>query len=249
MENKELLNEERYQKTNKKVSLAALIVLIIGLIIGGVLIFLGITNVIRNNKEYSENSRQRKINEITVKLNEEKTKLEDRKNQLINKGVIKSIDYNNKEGYELYVLNNALDPSKSRCWSTEENYDLTSNYCELKNKLYDVKTMNLEFNKSWQNGRSIVFFSIGGFIIFMSFAISASIFRVSKNREILAYGTQQAMPVVKESAEKMAPTIGVIAKEVVKGINEAKIEQTKCPECGKIINKDAKFCDNCGKKM
>ena len=38
-------------------------------------------------------------------------------------------------------------------------------------------------------------------------------------------------------------------KEVVKGINEAKIEQTKCPECGKIINKDAKFCDNCGKKM
>ena len=50
-------------------------------------------------------------------------------------------------------------------------------------------------------------------------------------REIAAFKAQQNMPVAQEGIEKMAPTIGVIAKDVVKGINEAKIEQTKCPEC------------------
>lgn len=249
MENKELLNEEKFQKVNKKVSISAFIVLFIGLILGGTLIVLGITKVSKNNKKYSEEERQKNISEITIKLNEEKEVLDTKKQELINKGVKESFDYNNTEGYELYMLNEALDPGDSTCFMQSKNYPITENYCNLKDKLDEIKRMDLDFEKSFNGSKNIVFFMFGGFIIFASLLISSSIFRISKRREILAYGTQQAMPVVKESAEKMAPTIGVIAKEVVKGINEAKDEKITCSECGKEIKKDAKFCENCGKKI
>lgn len=249
MENKELLNEERYQKTNKKVGKAAIIVLIIGFIIGGTLLFFGFRNVLNNNKEFSEEGRSKKIEKINAKLSVEQKVLEEKKKELINKGVRESFDYNNTDGYDLYMLNSVLDPSDATCNLDEETYPLTSSYCALKNELDDVKRMNLDFEKSWNNAHNAVFFMFGGFILFTTLAIAGHIFRISKNREILAYGTQQAMPVVKEGAEKMAPTIGVIAKEVVKGINEAKEEYDKCKECGHDVKKGAKFCENCGKKM
>jgi hypothetical protein len=37
-------------------------------------------------------------------------------------------------------------------------------------------------------------------------------------REIAAFNAQQHMPIAKESAEKMAPTAGKVAKEITKGI-------------------------------
>ena len=39
-------------------------------------------------------------------------------------------------------------------------------------------------------------------------------------REINAYMTQQQMPVAKEGIEKMAPSVGVAAKEIAKGVKE-----------------------------
>jgi len=50
-------------------------------------------------------------------------------------------------------------------------------------------------------------------------------FIVANQRQIAAYQAQQIMPVAKEGAEKMAPTAGVVAKEVAKGIKEGLEEE------------------------
>ena len=82
-------------------------------------------------------------------------------------------------------------------------------------------------------------FAIGGFLIgpgvmctFIGFIMR---FVIGNRREIMAYTTQQVMPVAQEGIEKMAPTIGKagasiakemapvygsIAKEISKGIKE-----------------------------
>ncbi|MBQ6323589.1 MAG: hypothetical protein IJI22_02015 [Bacilli bacterium] len=46
-------------------------------------------------------------------------------------------------------------------------------------------------------------------------------------REINAYMTQQRMPVAKEGVEKMAPSMGVAAKEIAKGVKEGLKEEEK----------------------
>lgn len=50
-------------------------------------------------------------------------------------------------------------------------------------------------------------------------------FIIANQRNISAYMTQQQMPVVKETTEKMAPSAGVVAKEITKGIKEGLKEE------------------------
>lgn len=50
---------------------------------------------------------------------------------------------------------------------------------------------------------------------------------ISHWREISAFTTQQQMPIVKESIEKMAPSVGVAAKEIAKGVKEGLKDEDK----------------------
>ena len=50
---------------------------------------------------------------------------------------------------------------------------------------------------------------VGGIVMF-----------IAHRREIVTFTTQQVMPVAKEGIEKMAPTAGVVVKEITKGIKE-----------------------------
>ena len=72
--NYEYLNEEEYQKNQKRISKFAIVLLVIGLIIGGALITLGIINI---KKSFSNE----KELELTSQLEKEKNILE--KNLLI----------------------------------------------------------------------------------------------------------------------------------------------------------------------
>ena len=54
----------------------------------------------------------------------------------------------------------------------------------------------------------------GFFITFVGCIVR---FFIGNARNIMAYQTQQMRPIAQESAEKMAPTAGVVAKEVAKG--------------------------------
>ena len=59
----------------------------------------------------------------------------------------------------------------------------------------------------------LTFLSVIGFGM-LSFG--AFLFFTSHMREVSSFMTQQQMPVAKETAEKMAPTAGVVAKEITK---------------------------------
>lgn len=52
-------------------------------------------------------------------------------------------------------------------------------------------------------------------------------FIIANQRAILAYQAQQVRPVAQEGIEKMAPSAGVAAKEIAKGIKEGLKEEEK----------------------
>lgn len=71
MENRTYLNEERYQKNKKKITIVALIVLIVGFLIGGGLIAAGLIKQSKINDKYSETSKTQQVQ----KLEDEKSKI------------------------------------------------------------------------------------------------------------------------------------------------------------------------------
>ena len=77
--------------------------------------------------------------------------------------------------------------------------------------------MTFGFGKS----RLFIFAVIGMAIV--GFGIQAKL--LSNGREINAYLTQQQMPIAQESIEKLAPSAGVAAKEITKGIKEGLKEE------------------------
>ena len=292
-EKKEFLTEENYERGKKKLKMIAIIVLVIGLLIGGSLITVGILKQSKTNSNYSEDTIKKLQNDIEAEkvsletkktelkgkrdeaLRVEKQNLENKKQELISKGIKydNSTKYDDGESYDLKVITNALDPSFNYCAFDEyENNVITRDYCLLssnkdedsiainviervlsiefnycvgdtKNNMYTSRYCSLvsqlndksDFNKEFDSYDSIPFYIIGGFIIIASCMFAGSIYMTTKQREILAFHTQQVMPVAQEGIEKMAPTIGKagasitkemapaygeIAKEISKGIKE-----------------------------
>ena len=292
-EKKEFLTEENYEKGKKKLKMVAIIVLVMGLLIGGSLITVGILKQSKTNSNYSEETVKKLQNDIEVEkvnletkktelegkrdeaLRVEKQNLENKKQELISKGIKYDnfTKYDDGESYSLKIITNVLDPSFSYCAFDEyKNNELTKDYCLLssnrdedsiainviesvlstnlnycvgdtKNNMYTSHYCTLvsqlndksDFNKDFYSYDSIPFYMIGGFIIIASCMIAGSIYMTTKQREILAFHTQQVMPVAQEGIEKMAPTIGKagasvakemapaygeVAKEISKGIKE-----------------------------
>lgn len=214
MNKKELLNEENYQKTNNKIKLISLIILIIGLLIGGSVIATGIIKQSKINLKYSEENQQN----ISNLIEKEKQNLENKRLELEAKGIKfdSFTEYTDGETYDLKIITNVLNPSYNRCVFDEyKNNSLTSKYCSLKSELEEVSS---DFNKSFDSHDSIPFYMFGAFAIISTCMIAGAVYITSKRREITAYTTQQFMPVAQESMEKIAPTIGKagasIAKEV-----------------------------------
>lgn len=67
-----------------------------------------------------------------------------------------------------------------------------------------------------QTTRNILFFLSVPFGLMVPLAVFSIAFR----REMMAFTAQQTMPVAQEGIEKMAPSAGVAAKEIAKGIKE-----------------------------
>lgn len=239
MKGNKYLNEENYQKTKKKMMIVSLIILIIGLLIGGSLIFTGLKKQNIVNSNYSEKTKAN----LDEKLVAEKGNLVNSKNELENKikpvqDEIKSLERAKFEGFDdayyarqdkieelnksiatdknsIKVIDEVLDESFDYCnFDEAQNNSYTSKYCSLKNQLNDKN----DFNKNFDSFNNIIFYMFGGFIIIASVMIAGFIFMFSKRREIAAFTTQQVMPVAKEGIEEIAPTIGKAAGEIAKGI-------------------------------
>ena len=231
MSKKEYLTEENYQKTKGKISKIALIVLVIGLLIGGSIITTGILKQSKINHKYSEENKEK----LSKELEAEKQNLFGKKAELEAKGIKYNTfaSYTDGEEYDLYIITNVLDPSFDRCYSDEyKDNSITSNYCSLKNELKEISD---EFNNNFYSHDSVPFYIFGAFVIIASCMISGAIYMMTKQREMLAFSAQQVMPVAQEGIEKMAPSVGKagatiakemapvygeIAKEISKGIKE-----------------------------
>ena len=138
-----------------------------------------------------------------------------------------------------------MDPSFSYCSFDEyKNNTLTKEYCSLKAEIKKLETTDVNFDKKFNSSEYIPYFMFGGFVIIATLMISGSIYMITKRREIMAFSTQQVMPIAQEGIEKMTPTMskvvedmsptmkkvakdmapiyGDIAKEITKGIKEGK---------------------------
>lgn len=174
-EKKEFLTEENYERGKKKLKMIAIIVLVIGLLIGGTLITVGILKQSKTNSNYSEDTIKKLQNDIEAEkvsletkktelkgkrdeaLRVEKQNLENKKQELISKGIKydNSTKYDDGESYDLKVITNALDPSFNYCAFDEyENNVITRDYCLLSsNKDEDSiainvieRVLSIEFN-------------------------------------------------------------------------------------------------------
>lgn len=235
MEKNVCLNEEKYQKTKKKLSVIALIVLIIGILIGGGLITFGIN---RTSPE--------KIESVKEQLSTEKENLLKSKSEIENKikpieDEIKQLErvsftgfddayYARKDKIEeleksiatdksnINLIDSVLSGSSVKCSFDEgKNNEYTSKYCELDNKLESVS----------DKMASTPFYMFGAFAIIVSCMISFSIFMTTKRREIVAFGSQQIMPVAQEGIETISPSLGKTAGDIVKGIKDGLKDSNK----------------------
>lgn len=191
MDEKKYLNEEKYQKTEKGITVFAILILVIGLFIGGFLIYRGIAKP------------------ATSKVDVLEKNLEEKRNELISKGIKydESSEYTDGEKYDLYIITKALDPSFQYCkFDKYKNNSITKEYCAAKNSISE-----------FSNSTSIMF---GAFICFATIGIFVFVLAFAKGRHILAFTTQQTMPVAKESIDEMAPTIGNAAGEIAKGVTK-----------------------------
>jgi len=135
------LNEEKYQKAKKKLSLVALLILVIGLSIGGYLIYKGVAKP------------------GTSKVEELKVVLENKKSKLENKGIRYNVfaKYTDGESYDLKIITDVLDPSHSRCEFDEyKNNTITKKYCAAKEGINEmaptVGNVAKEITKGIKNG-------------------------------------------------------------------------------------------------
>jgi len=198
------LNEEKYNKSKKKIKLIALLILIVGLSCGGFLIYKG-----TNNSNES-------------KIEDEKAKLEKMKTDLVEKGVTPSSDYEAGEAYDLYILREVLNPSFNRCFQNEfKTNKLTKEYCKLVDS-------NSSFNRSSSIGLGaficISSCMISLFVFIMSKQRDIVAYQMQGvlpvGKEALEDIQPTASKVAKKHMHEVSPEVGEMAKEITKGIKE-----------------------------
>lgn len=168
MENKTYLNEERYQKNKKKITKVALIVLIVGLLIGGSLIATGLIKQGKINDKYSESSKAQQAQKledekkkITEEIESEKQNVLASKTQLESKikpveDEIKSLEREKFTGFDdayyarkdkIEELNKSISADKKSINTIDAALDDSFDHCafdDAKNNTYTSKYCSLK---------------------------------------------------------------------------------------------------------
>ena len=204
MNNDEYLNEEKYQIRSKRLLFIGVIIILLGLVGAAFILVPKITDFKKENQE-----------ELQQQLNQLKPELERRYAELEARGVQESSDYKDKDGYEMKLIDIALDPTYDTCESSSvySDNDVTREYCKIKAQLY-------KSNDSFANGR-IMYSIVPAFMILMPcLAFGGMLIMAAKRREIMAFQMQQVMPVAQEGISKMSPTLGKSAGTIAKSIKD-----------------------------
>lgn len=245
-EKKEFLTEENYERGKKKLKAIALIILIVGILLGGSLIATGINKskeAKAKNEETAqqteESNKARTAEEIKAdiekveaqieekdqeikNLEKERTKLSNEQTKIFQSDRGFSDRYYAK-GEEIDEKEDEIDSARSektKLQKTLFNYESELMRVEsgFESSYNDVQKRISESRNSMSSYKYVPFYIFGGFIIIASCMISFSIYMVTKRREIAAFTAQQVMPVAQEGIEKMSPTIGKSAGSIAQGI-------------------------------
>ena len=222
----EYLNENKYKKASGSLFFVGIGIIIIGIV---AFLFLFIPKI---KKTDSTN----KV-ELQQKLNALRPGLEEKYNALKEKGVTESFDYKNKEGYEMYLIDIALDPTYGKCehsGSYSDN-DITREYCSIKAEIYDI-------DHAFHNDSIIPALVPALMALMPCLAIGTMLIMVSKQRQILAYQAQSVLPVAKEVVEDVAPTMGKAAGKAFKELKPTMQDMVKdaAPMYGEVAKEIAK---------
>ena len=110
-------------------------------------------------------------------------------------------------------------------------------------------------------GSKMAMLAGGSFVIFIGFVLSAvGIYTTffAHAREISSYTASSIAPVIKDTAEYLAPTTNNVVKEISESVSEgiakgksssnkgANAGKVVCQNCGHKNESTAKFCSNCG---
>ncbi len=221
MDNNKFLNEKKYQNTKTIFIILAILILIIGFVVGGLIIKKGLNKKNDIYSKYTEENKQAQIVSLNVQIKIAKSSLESKKAELIAQGLQPSSNYEDNESYNLYIINNVLNPRLNRCSFDEyKNNELTSQYCNLIKQLEDTEKLDIKYKRKSESFSCIPYYMVGTSIILFSIIISISLFLIAKRREIIAFQAQQAMPVVKEGIEEISPALGKAAKDVINNIKD-----------------------------
>lgn len=224
---KEYLSEENYQRTKKKITKISSIILIAGLVIGIGLILVGVISQINakktNEERYNEayKASQEKENTANARLKEietEKTKLNSQ---------IQAKQYSCDS---LDMMDPNWFANQTKC--QEEISTLRTQLSELEMEKLQLENANYTvYYDKVPAIKYIIFYILGGIVIFSSVSTAGIIYLIAKRREIAAFTVQQTMPLAQEGIEKMAPTVGnaagTIGKSIAKGIKEGIDEADK----------------------
>lgn len=221
MDNNKFLNEKKYQNTKTIFIILAILILIIGFVVGGLIIKKGLDKKNDIYSKYTEENKQAQIVSLNVQIKIAKSSLESKKAELIAQGLQPSSNYEDNDSYNLYIINNVLNPSFNRCSFDEyKNNELTSQYCNLIKRLEDTEKLDIKYKRQSESFSCIPYYMVGTSIILFSIIISISLFLIAKRREIIAFQAQQSMPVVKEGIEEISPALGKAAKDVINNIKD-----------------------------
>ena len=212
---KELLNEEKYEKSKKKITIISLVVFIITLLVGCSLIALGIIKT-NTSKKDAEKINQERYNAAYQESQNQIAQAEQRLKEIAS---------------EKEALNLQYDAKEQECDSLDKfagDWFSKVNQCEreasrIKSKINDLDTEERKLNNKNYNvyydkveAKNYIPLSVfGGVIIFIGGIISLSIYLMAKRRDISAFAIQQSMPLAQEAISKMAPTIGDAGKTVI----------------------------------
>lgn len=215
MEN-EYLNEENYSKGKNKIKVIIAIIILIGLAIGGGLIYLGIN---RTNPDRIESLKEKvnieKQNLISIKesLNEKNKPIIDQIKELERvpfRGF--TTEYYEKEDKIASLKESIKEDTKTiddidhvltyGC-TFNHNIDL-NNYCDVYNSL----------QKATDKTYSIPLYMFAAFIIIATLMMTVPLTFILKGREINSFMTEQGMPIAKEAVEKMGPTAAKVIKDI-----------------------------------
>ena len=221
MDNNKFLNEKKYQNTKTIFIILAILILIIGFAVGGLIIKKGLNKKNDIYSKYTEENKQAQIVSLNVQIKIAKSSLESKKVELIAQGLQPSSNYEDNESYNLYIITNVLNPRLSNCSFDEyKNNELTSQYCNLIKQLEDTEKLDIKYERKSESFSCIPYYMSGTFIILFSIMISILLFVTAKRREIIAFQAQQAMPVVKEGIEEISPALGKATKDVINNIKD-----------------------------